>query len=99
MSKEVVDEIMGLVEYYNGATKFGTYEQQIAAREAVESKLRKSVENKFSVREPLSDEELLKMNCVSLDCEESTNALFVDRSTLIKYARAIERAHGIFEEN
>lgn len=53
----VVQEIMGWVDYYNGATKWGTTEQQIAARDAIESKLRESVE-RCSVRKPLSVQEI-----------------------------------------
>ena len=52
-TESVVQEIMGLVEYYNGATTWGTTEQQITARAAIESKLRELVE-RCSVQEPLS---------------------------------------------
>lgn len=91
MSKEVVDEIMRLVEYYNGATTWGTTEQHIAARAAIESKLRELVENKFSVREPLSDEEI----------EKATGAKLGTPMFLVAtgFVRATERAHGIFEES
>lgn len=95
MSKEVVDDIMGLVTqhaYIYYSSTIGGYRDADDVKEserAIESKLRELVENKFSVREPLSD----------ADCEEIYWDWVDSSCSEIDLVRAIERAHGIFEEN
>lgn len=49
-------------------------------------------------RVPLSDAEIFKMDCTSIDSDESESSLWVDRKTVLRFARAIEAAHGITQE-
>lgn len=94
-NERVIDEIMGLVTqhahiYYSSA--IGGYRDADDVKESertIESKLRELVENKFSVRKPLSD----------ADCEEIYWDWVDGSGSEIDLVRAIEHAHGIFEKN
>lgn len=92
--EDKIQEIMELVEYYNGATTWGTTEQQITARAAIEPKLRELVESKPSMQEPLSDSQINSMDCVLLDFEDDGSCQISSRSVR-EFARSIERAHHI----
>lgn len=98
MSKEVVDEIMGLVDQHH---KCGVLKEEWL-RSQIESKLRELVE-----RKPLSEERVWEIEADSYVASrrpEYTKDCFGDEKTIWYetknfsfplFARNIERAHGI----
>lgn len=100
--EKVIVEIMGLVSVYGSAVEATVLSEgdsreehkEFRAYKLVESKLRELVKQ-TTVQKPLSDEEILSLDCIYIDTDPDGESFEVPTSCVGRFARNIERAHGI----
>ena len=102
--EKVIVEIMGLVSAYGSAVEATVLSEgdsreeheEFRAYKLVESKLRELVEQN-TPHQPLSYERILSLDCIYMDTDPDGESFEVPTSCIVRFARNIERAHGIIK--